>query len=102
MTVAGAVAVCRCAFVLVQVAPLCPEHIENIFGDADLHLSERLWPEIETDGDKLTDLHVWRLGPGPPAAVMSVRTTRTFKPRMDRRLRHFAMLSHVAVEVHSL
>ncbi len=76
-----------------QVAPLCQEHKENIFGDADLHLSERLWPEIETDGDKLTDLHVWRLGPGPPAAVMSVRTDQNLEAEDYRRLRHFAMLS---------
>ena len=40
----------------------------------DPHLSERLRREIETDGDKLTDLHVWRLGPGHLGAVMSVGT----------------------------
>ena len=61
---------CGCAFVLVQVAPLCQEHTAN----KTPHLSERLRREIETDGDKLTDLDVRRLGPGDLAAVMSVRT----------------------------
>jgi cation diffusion facilitator family transporter len=71
--------------------------------NSDPHLSERLRREIETDGDKLTDLHVWRLGPGHLGAVMSVRTDHNREAEdYHRRLRHFAMLSHVTVEVHSL
>jgi Co/Zn/Cd efflux system component len=97
------VAVCGCAFVLVQVAPLCQEHRGNDYGDADPHLAERLRREIETDGDKLIDLHVWRLGPGHLGAVMSVRTDHNREAEdYHRRLRHFAMLSHLTVEVHSL
>lgn len=94
---------CRCVFVLVQVAPLCQEHKKNIRGDADPHLSERLRRKIETDGGKVTVLQVWRLGPGHLAAVMSVSTDHSREAEdYHRRLRHFAMLSHVAVEVHSL
>ena len=68
----------------------------------DPHLTERLRREIETDGDRLTDLHVWRLGPGHLAAVMSVRTGHDRRAEhYHRRLNHFTTLSHVTVEVRS-
>jgi cation diffusion facilitator family transporter len=67
----------------------------------DRVLTERLRQEIETDGDRLTDLHVWRLGPGHLAAVLSVVTGTNRGPEDYRqRLRHFASLSHITVEVH--
>jgi cation diffusion facilitator family transporter len=67
----------------------------------DRVLTERLRQEIETDGDRLTDLHVWRLGPGHLGAVLSVVTGTNRGPEDYRqRLRHFASLSHVTVEVH--
>jgi cation diffusion facilitator family transporter len=66
----------------------------------DRQLTERMRQEIETDGDKLTDLHVWRLGPGHLGAVLSVVTGKDRRPEdYRRRLRHFASLSHVTVEV---
>jgi cation diffusion facilitator family transporter len=69
----------------------------------DEHLTERLRREIETDGDRLTDLHVWRLGPGHLGAVMSVATGHGRQPEdYHRRLRHFSTLSHVTIEVHPL
>jgi cation diffusion facilitator family transporter len=69
----------------------------------DQHLTERLRREIEADGDRLTDLHVWRLGPGHLAAVLSVATGHNRRAEdYHARLRHFSMLSHVTVEVQSL
>lgn len=66
----------------------------------DRQLTERLRREIEADGDELTDLHVWRLGPGHLGAVLSVVTGQDRRPEDYRqRLRHFAALSHVTVEV---
>jgi cation diffusion facilitator family transporter len=66
----------------------------------DRQLTERVRQEIEADGDKLTDLHVWRLGPGHLGAVLSVVTGKERRPDDYRvRLRHFASLSHVTVEV---
>jgi hypothetical protein len=64
-------------------------------------LSERLRREIETDADKLTDLQLWRLGAGQLAPVMSVRTDQNREAGDFRLLRHFAMLAHFTVEVHS-
>ena len=69
----------------------------------DANLTERLRQEIETDGDRLTDLHVWRLGPGHLAAVLSVATGAGRRAEeYHARLRHFRTLSHVTIEVHSL
>ncbi len=66
----------------------------------DRQLTERLRREIEADGDELTDLHVWRLGPGHLGAVLSVVTGQDRRPEDYRhQLRHFASLSHVTVEV---
>ena len=66
----------------------------------DDQLTTQLRREIETDGDRLTDLHIWRLGPGHLGAVLSVVTNRDRRPSDYReRLRHFPALSHVTVEV---
>src|SRR5438270_909031 len=68
----------------------------------DPRLTERLRAEIETDGDRLTDLHLWRLGPGHLGAVLSVVTGNDRRPEYYRqRLRQFPALSHVTVEVQS-
>ena len=68
----------------------------------DPTLTDCLRREIETDGDRLTDLHVWRLGPGHLGAVLSLATAGDRGPEDYRqRLRHFASLSHVTVEVHA-
>jgi cation diffusion facilitator family transporter len=66
----------------------------------DRGMAERLRATIERDGDRLEDLHLWRLGPGHLGAILSVVTT---KPRdadhYRRLLGHFRNLSHVTVEV---
>ena len=66
----------------------------------DRGMAERVRATIERDGDRLEDLHLWRLGPGHLGAILSVVTT---KPRdaghYRRLLRHFHNLSHVTVEV---
>ena len=66
----------------------------------DRGMAERVRATIERDGDRLEDLHLWRLGPGHLGAILSVATT---KPRdaghYRRLLRHFGNLSHVTVEV---
>jgi Co/Zn/Cd efflux system component len=55
---------------------------------------------IESDGDQLADLHLWRLGPGHLGAIDSVLTTRRRGPEYYHdRLGRFPSLSHVTVEV---
>jgi cation diffusion facilitator family transporter len=66
----------------------------------DRGMAEKVRATIERDGDRLEDLHLWRLGPGHLGAILSVATT---KPRdaghYRRLLHHFRNLSHVTVEV---
>ncbi len=65
-------------------------------------LAERVRQVVESDGDQLTDLHLWRLGPGHLGAVLVVETARARTPDFYRnRLSSFGSLSHVTVEVHN-
>jgi cation diffusion facilitator family transporter len=68
----------------------------------DRAMAERMRSLIETDGDRLKDLHLWRLGPGHLGAIVSVTTARQRGPDHYRRLLdRFRTLSHVTVEVES-
>ena len=66
----------------------------------DRGLTEHLRQTLEQDGDRLGDLHVWRLGPGHLAAVISVATPHDRDHRYYRdRLAGMPSLSHVTIEV---
>jgi len=66
----------------------------------DRGMAERMRAIIETDGDRLIDFHLWRLGPGHLAAIVSVETRRQRGPDYyQSQLRRFRALSHVTVEV---
>jgi cation diffusion facilitator family transporter len=61
---------------------------------------ERLRRAIESDGDRVVDLHLWRLGPGHLAAVLAIATSKPRDATFYRgRLESFACLSHITVEV---
>lgn len=66
----------------------------------DRAMAERMRAIIEADGDRLTDFHLWRLGPGHLGAILSVATQH---PRSAEHyqslLRRFRSLSHVTVQV---
>src|SRR5262249_40693639 len=66
----------------------------------DRDMAERMRTMIENDGDRLTDLHLWRLGPGHLGAILSVATKQQRGPDYYQSLlRRFRSLSHVTVEV---
>ena len=63
-------------------------------------MAERMRAAIEADGDRLTDLHLWRLGPGHLGAIVSVTTHRERgADYYQSLLRRFRALSHVTVQV---
>ena len=67
----------------------------------DRSMAERMRAIIENDGDQLTDLHLWRLGPGHLGAILSVATQRQRGPEYYQSLLgRFHALSHVTVQVH--
>jgi cation diffusion facilitator family transporter len=66
----------------------------------DRAMAERMRAAIERDGDRLADLHLWRLGPGHLGAIVSVATTKSRNADYYRGLLGgFHDLSHVTVEV---
>jgi cation diffusion facilitator family transporter len=55
---------------------------------------------IETDRARITDLHVWQVGPGHHAAIVAVATSEPHEPSFYKsKLSALARLSHVTVEV---
>lgn len=55
---------------------------------------------VETEGDRLNDLHVWRLGPGHLGAIVSIITRKPRDQQFYRdRLACFPSLSHITIEV---
>ncbi len=55
---------------------------------------------IETDGDRINDLHLWRLGPSHLGAIVSVVTDQPRDQAFYReRLTRFQSLSHLTIEV---
>ena len=67
----------------------------------DPAMAENIRMAIERDGDRLCDLHLWRLGPGHIGAIVSIATAMPRPPAFYReRLAGFGSLSHVTIEVH--
>jgi cation diffusion facilitator family transporter len=66
----------------------------------DPAMAEKVRVTIEGGGDRVTDLHLWRLGPGHLGAIVSIATSQAREPAYYRqRLEHFSDLSHITVEV---
>jgi cation diffusion facilitator family transporter len=69
----------------------------------DRPMADNLRQTIEGDGDKIADLHLWRLGPGHLGAIVSVNTCQARGPDYYRaKLARFHSLSHLTIEVHSV
>jgi len=68
----------------------------------DRHMAENLRQTIESDGDTLADLHLWRLGPGHLGAIVSIDTHKDRGLNYYRaKLARFRSLSHLTIEVRS-
>lgn len=93
--IVGAVVIASWAYTLIRdtgaiLLDMCP----------DRAMSQRMRAAIESDGDRLADLHLWRLGPGHFGAIVSVVTQAERGPDFYRaQLAHFPALSHVTIEV---
>jgi cation diffusion facilitator family transporter len=69
----------------------------------DHPMADNLRQTIEGDGDKIVDLHLWRLGPGHLGAIVSVNTCQARGSDYYRaKLARFRSLSHLTIEVHSV
>lgn len=67
---------------------------------ADKNLEMTIRERIETKGDRVTDFHLWQVGPGHQAAIISVISDNPLPPKTyKRRLGGLRGLSHVTIEV---
>ena len=67
---------------------------------ADEKLERVIRARIEVDDDRVTDLHLWQVGPGHCAVLLSVVSDQPKQPAVyKRRLAGLKGLSHVTVEV---
>ncbi len=65
----------------------------------DHAMADRIRRTIEDEGDRLTDFHLWRLGPGHLGAIVCVTSPENRGAEFYRaRLAQFRTLSHVTVE----
>jgi cation diffusion facilitator family transporter len=68
--------------------------------NADSNLEGIIRSRIETKGDRVTDLHLWQVGPGHRAAVISLISDHPLPPATyKRRLGGLRGLSHITIEV---
>lgn len=66
----------------------------------DEDLPDEIRSAIETEADKIIDLHVWQLGPGHHGAIVSIISTQPQTVgEYRRRLADLSELSHVTIEV---
>jgi len=63
-------------------------------------LAQQIHDRLETSGDRIADLHIWRVGPGHHAAVVSLVADKPEPPQAYKaRLAGIGGLSHLTVEV---
>ena len=96
MGIVGALVIARWSWGLVRDAGAVL--LDYVPSDEDL--PEEIRSAIETEGDLITDLHVWQLGPGHHGAIVSLVSEHPKAPSSYReKLSHIHDLSHVTVEV---
>lgn len=65
---------------------------------SDPHLEAEVRDEVEGPGDaRITDLHIWRVGPGALTAIVSV-TGDVDNQTIRRRLAPVDELAHITIE----
>ena len=68
----------------------------------DTRLERLIRLRLEVGGDRVSDLHLWRLGPGHVGMIASLVADRPKAPTIyKRRLAGLPGLSHVTIEVHA-
>ena len=66
----------------------------------DPALARKLAARLEQNGDRISDLHLWRMGPGHLAAIVSLVSDHPDAPSSyKKRLDDLPGLSHVTIEV---
>lgn len=68
----------------------------------DKRMAEQVRQKLELGSDRVTDLHLWRVGPGHAALIASLVSDQPQSPDAYKaRLESIEGLSHVTIEVHT-
>ena len=68
----------------------------------DRHLAGHIRKRLEVEGDRVSDLHLWRLGPGHVGVIAAVVSDKPQDAALYKaRLEGIEGLSHVTIEVHA-
>ena len=99
MGVVGAVIIARWAYALVRDTSKI-----LLDRDVDLDTVSKIYERIESNsGGKVTDIHIWRIGSGQLAGIISILTTDPQAPEYYKNLLNdFEELVHLTVEVNRL
>ena len=94
MGLVGAAVILRWSYVLMK------QTARVLLDSADPALLQRVKDRLEREGACVSDLHIWRLGPGHSAVVATVVCPAGNKPDyFKKKLQELPTLSHVTVEV---
>jgi cation diffusion facilitator family transporter len=67
----------------------------------DETLANTIREKLEQDGDRVSDLHLWRVGPGHSALIAAIVADRPQSPEVYKKnLASLRGLSHITIEVH--
>lgn len=96
MGIVGALVIARWSWGLVKDAGAIL--LDTVREDEDL--SAEIREAIKADGDRITDPHVWQVGPGHHSAIIALVSDTPHPPSWYKsRMSHIPELSHVTVEV---
>jgi cation diffusion facilitator family transporter len=96
MGIVGAVVIVRWSWSLIRVTSGVLLDVQSEEGD----LAREIRAQVETEGDRISDLHVWQVGPGHHAAIVALVSDAPREPGYyKQKLAEIHELSHVTVEV---
>ncbi|CAN7195749.1 CDF family Co(II)/Ni(II) efflux transporter DmeF [Rhizobium sp. LjRoot98] len=96
MGIVGALVIAHWSYGLIRQTGLILVDATDTVTELQTEIRER----IETPQEKITDLHVWQVGPGHNAAIVAIATANPHPPAFYKeKLAKLAGLSHLTVEV---
>jgi cation diffusion facilitator family transporter len=99
MGIVGALVIARWSWGLIRDAGII---LLDVVPEGE-DLPQEIREALEREADWITDLHVWQVGPGHHAAIISLASPTPKAPSTYKdRLSHLHELSHVTVEVQPL
>lgn len=99
MGVVGAIVISRWSFGLIRdTGSVLLDRVPQ-----DMNLESRVRKSIENNGDTITDLHIWQVGPGHYSVIVSIASTAPDSPsHYKAQLEGIDHLAHTTIEVHKV